>query len=366
MKSSKDIKKVNKYYENIICFLFFFSLRLNLGQIPRETFKNYILNTEYGKLAILKPILPKKIIESSNIVIKDISYVNDNTSSNFAYSLLKTKPDYVLFRPEGHFGNALSLYKSIKKKINMKYFGNEKEPSNPFRKCKNAKDIFNLSRNIKFNMKMESSRLGLILLKNGEINIQYKEISTLQKNINIQAINKDFINEHEKLVNSNNLQNDKFSKYDYFISMEMFEGIISANNYIQKGIIVSALGNRKVYSNYGVFNPTRQDYINLFDSYLKENINEIKKTTKNCIDLGCGTGILSFLLCNYGLDRIFAIDKNSKAIEATKLNSQSLGYHENIKELLFDLKENYYEEKSLSIKSKKEDKNYNALIKSIK
>lgn len=326
------------------------------------------MNTEYGRLAILKPMVAKKVLESSNLVIKDISYVNDNTSSNFAFSIVKNKPDYILFRPEGHFGNALSLYKSLKKKINIKYFGNEKEPSNPFRKCNNAKEIFNLSRNIKFNMKMELSRYGLILLKNGEINIQYKEVSTLQKNINIQAINKYFINEHERLVFENNLQSEKFSKYDYFISMEMFEGIISANNYIQKGITIDTLGNRKVYSNYGVFNPTRQDYINLFDSYLKENINEIKKTTKNCIDLGCGTGILSFLLCNYGVNRIFAVDNNPKAIEATKINSQSLGYHENIKEVLFDLQENYYEEKKKmqETKNTNTDKNYNTLTKTLR
>ena len=313
-------------------------------------------------------MVPKKVFESSNVVIKDISYVNDNTSSNFAFTILKNKPDYILFRPEGHFGNALSLYKSLKKKINNNYFGNEKEPSNPFKKCNNAKDIFNLSRNIKFNMKMELSRYGLILLKNGEINIQYKEVSTLQKNINIQAINKDFINEHERLVKKNNLQNEKFSKYDYFMSMEMFEGIISANNYIQKGIIIAALANRKVYSNYGVFNPTRQDYINIFDSYLKENINEIKKTAKNCIDLGCGTGILSFLLCNYGLNRVFAVDNNPKAIEATKINSQSLGYHENIKEVLFDLQENYFEEKinKKSDKNKNPEKINNSLIKTLK
>jgi len=323
------------------------------------------LNTEYGKLAILKPIVQKKIIDTSNIVIKDISYVNDNTSSNFAYSIMKNKSDYILFRPEGHFGNALSLYKSLKKKINRKYFGDEKEPSNPFRKCNTSKEIFNLYRNIKFNMKMELSRFGLVLLKNGEITIQYKEISTLQKNINIQGINKDFINQHEKLVNENNLQNDKFSKYDYFISMEMFEGIISANSYIQKGIIVGSLNNRKVYSNYGVFNPTRQDYINLFDSYLKENIHELKRTTRNSIDLGCGTGILSFLLCNYGLDRIFSIDNNPRAIEATKMNSQSLGYHENIKELLFDLNEFYPEDNFLN-KSNFDIKNMNNLMKSIK
>lgn len=212
-------------------------------------------------------------------------------------------------------------------------------------------------------MKMDSSRFGLVLLRNGEVNIQYKEISTLQKNIHIQAINKDFINDHENLVTKYNQQNDKFLKYDYFISLEMFEGVISSNNYIQKGIVISALGNRKVYSNYGVFNPTRQDYINLFDNYLRDNINEIEKTTKNCIDLGCGTGILSFLLSNYGLRRVFAIDNNVKAIQATKMNAQSLGYHENIKDVLFDLKNHYYEEKA---SSKTEDKNYNLIVKSSK
>ena len=73
---------------------------------------------------------------------------------------------------------------------------------------------------------MDTSRYGLVLLKNGEVNIQYKEISPLQKNINIQAINKDFINSHEKLVDLNNLKTKKFSRYDYFLSLEMFEGII--------------------------------------------------------------------------------------------------------------------------------------------
>ena len=297
------------------------------------------------------------------MTIKDITYLDDNSSSNFVYSIIKKKSDYLVFRPEGHFGNALALSKSLKRRIHTTYYGTEKEPINPYRNCKTPKEIFNLSRNIKFNMKMDSSRLGLILLKNGEVNIQYKEVSTLQKNINIQSINKDFINDHEKLVKDLNLQNDKFSKYDYLISLEMFEGIISANNYITKGILVPALGNRKVYSNYGVFNPTRQDYIGLFESYIKDNIHEMKKTTKNCIDLGCGTGILSFIMCNYGLNRIFAVDINEKAIEATKLNSQSLGYHENIKEVLLDLKENYYREKKEIQKSNLEDKNYLTVIK---
>jgi len=122
----------------------------------------------------------------------------------------------------------------------------------------------------------------------------------------------------------------------------MYEGIISANNYIQKGITVAALNNRKVYTNFGVFNPTRQDYINLFDSYLRENIKDLRTQTKNCVDLGCGTGVLSLLLSQYSLPRIFALDNNENAILATKSNSQAFGYFDNIKAMSMDLVNSYY------------------------
>ena len=61
----------------------------------------------------------------------------------------------------------------------------------------------------------------------------------------------------------------------------------------------------------------------------------------NAIDLGCGTGILSFLLCQRGVKRIFAVDNIENAVIATQTNSQALGYNDKIKSMYLDVVENY-------------------------
>jgi methylase of polypeptide subunit release factors len=285
----------------------------------------------------MRPILPKKVLENPNNIIRDVSYINDNTSTSHVHSVIKNKPDYLLIKPESHFGNSVMLLKSIRKKLYSNYYGTDKRPENPFKSCKTPNEIFNLARNIKFNIKMQLGKIGFVLLRNGEVSIVHKESSILQNNFNIQNINKEFIKKHEETV----LHDDKFNRYDYFLSAEMFETIISVNNYIQKGIAVNVLGDKKIYTNYGVFNPTRQDYLELFDMFLRDNIRDIKLNTKNCIDLGCGTGVLSLLMSQYGLPRIFAIDSNENALLATRTNSQAFGYFENIKAIKLDLVEKY-------------------------
>ncbi len=296
------------------------------------------MNTEYGKLAIIKPLLPKKYIELPNSIIRDVSYINDNSSVSYTHSIIKNKPDFIIFRPESHFGNTISLIKAIRKKLYSNFYGSEKDPKNPFKHCKIPSEIFNLSRNVKFNIKMQLGRLGFVLLKNGEVSIIHKDTSILHNNLTIQNINKDFIKMHEESIQS---QDQKFNKYDYFLSAEMYETIISVNNYMQKGINVGVLGNKKVYTNFGVFNPTRMDYLELFDSYVRDNLRNLKENVKNCIDLGCGTGVLSLIMSQYGLPRIFAVDNNENAVLSTRTNSQAFGFFENIRAVKLDIVENY-------------------------
>lgn len=286
----------------------------------------------------------KKYSNQSTNIIRDVTYLTDNTSASFAYSALKRKSDFFLFKPESHFGNNITLLKAIRKRLYESYFGTEKDQDNPFRNCKTPAEIFNLSRNIKFEIKMKLSRFGFVLLRNGEVNILHKEGSIIQNNVNIQNISKEFIknNEITAMNSPNALEDNKFNRYDYFLSAEMFEGIISANNYIQKGISIPLLGDRKVYTSYGVFNPTRQDYLQLFDTYLRENIRDLKLKTNRCVDLGCGTGILSLLMSQFELPRIFALDMSESAVMATKSNAQALGYYDNIKSVKIDVVKNYY------------------------
>jgi tRNA1(Val) A37 N6-methylase TrmN6 len=303
----------------------------------------------------------KKYVNQTTNIIRDVTYITDNTSASFAYSALKRKTDFFLFKPESHFGNNITLLKAIRKRLYEGYFGTEKNPENPFRNCKTPAEIFNLSRNIKFEIKMKLSRFGFVLLRNGEVNILHKEGSIIQNNVNIQKICKEFINNHELMImnSPNAYEENKFNKYDYFLSAEMFEGIISANNYVQKGIGIPVLGDRKVYTSYGVFNPTRGDYLQLFDAYLRENIRDLKLRTNRCIDLGCGTGILSLIMSQFELPRIFAVDISDAAVTTTKSNAQALGYFDNIKAVKFDLVKHYYLINCLkaTIKTKKSENN---------
>ena len=194
-------------------------------------------------------------------IIFDIESISDNTSCSYLYSKLKDDKSYFIFNPNSHFGNSILLYKSLKKKLNEKYFGTSKKPLNPFEKCKTTKEIYHLSRNIKVSLSSKLSKVGYVLYKNGDVNINHKDSSILQNNLNIRTIILDFIKNHEENIKIYTSANDKFNKYDYFIPTKLYEGIISANSYIQKGIPIKVLGERKIYPMYGVFSPTRQDYL---------------------------------------------------------------------------------------------------------
>ena len=47
---------------------------------------------------------------------------------------------------------------------------------------------------------------------------------------------------------------------------------------------------------------------------------------KKCLDMGCGSGIQSVSLLRAGAEKVFAVDVNSNALEATKLRAQKLGH----------------------------------------
>jgi len=343
--------------------------------------KKIFLSTDYGKLMVLNQInsTPSTNINLTNndtskaellkpTVVYDIEYITDNTSSNYLYSKAKEDKNYFLFSPSSYFGNSILVYKSLKKKMYEKYFGTTKKPLNPFSKCKTSSEVFHLSRNIKTSLNTKLGKIGYILYKNGDVNINHKENSILQNNINIKSILLDFIKTHENNIKDLSIDNDKFNKYDYFVPTRLYEGIISANSYIQKGIAIKVLGDKKIYPLYGVFSPTRQDYLELFDDFLKNNIKE-NKSLFNAVDLGCGTGVLSCIISQYGINRIFALDNNNNCILSTLSNAQALDCANKVIPVNYDLEQNYYVD--LKLKNENKDKinkvgnlNQNELIKS--
>jgi len=336
--------------------------------------KKVFLSTDFGKLMVLNQIYSNSLLKSNSHkhsklihnkqsasqssqiisnnsnnsaeklkpqVIFDIQNITDNTSTNFLYTKLKDEKFYCLFNPSSHFGNSILLYKSLKKKLFESYFGTTKKPLNPFKKCNTSKEIFHLTRNIKTSINSKLAKIGYVLYKNGEVNINHKDNSVLQNNLNMKLILTDFIKKQENNIKDSILENDKFSKYDYFIHTKLYEGVISANSYIQKGIPIKVLGDKKIYPLYGVFLPTRQDYLELFDDFFKTNI-KYNKSIYNAIDLGCGTGILSFIIAQHGINRIFSVDNNNNCIISTTSNAQTLDVSDKVMPILFDIQQDYF------------------------
>jgi hypothetical protein len=336
LNKCKNISKVYSYLMNL-------TKKLNepiLKQI-NKSHRKFILNTQYGKLAILRPMLAKSIMKSDTNVIHNVINIDNSSSANYIKMVLKTKHDYLFFVPKSNFGNAHQIYESSKEKILEQFYGTAKKPNNPFEKCKNPSEIFHLSQNIKTSINKMLSRIGFMLFKTGEVNILHKESSILRNNVNIQSVFKDLIDKYEEEYQDQSPVAEKFSKHDFFVSCGLYEGIISSNSYITKGVEVPELGNRKVYPQYGVFNITRQDYISMFNRYLREHLVDFNFDSTNAIDLGCGTGILSFLLTQRGMKRVFAVDNMENAVLATQSNAQALGYHDKIKTVRLDIVQHY-------------------------
>ena len=115
-----------------------------------------------------------------------------------------------------------------------------------------------------------------------------------------------------------------------FVSFRLLESFIGVNEWYKKGVEIEALGKKKIKPVYGVWSPTSQDYVNLFARYL-----DSVTLTGPALDIGSGTGVLSFLLASKGLS-VTAIDSSRVAVECTRINAVSLGF-ENIEALLGDV-----------------------------
>lgn len=89
----------------------------------------------------------------------------------------------------------------------------------------------------------------------------------------------------------------------------------------QKGIKIESL-NSKIYPYFGVFTPTNRYYLELFNNVLEEQTTKFK--FKKALDIGTGTGVLSFIMKKKGIPIVTGVDINPWAIENAKFNSKKL------------------------------------------
>lgn len=101
-----------------------------------------------------------------------------------------------------------------------------------------------------------------------------------------------------------------YSDNDHFLlTFPQVQGLNSSWQWYQNGIVIPVLRN-KVHPYYGAYFPTRFDHLILFDNWLKR----YEGPKKSAIDVGIGSGVLSFQLVKHGFQKVFGTDTNPNAI----------------------------------------------------
>ncbi len=109
---------------------------------------------------------------------------------------------------------------------------------------------------------------------------------------------------------------------DFLLPFPQVQGLNSSWQWYEKGIKIPGLRD-KIHPYYGTYFPTRFDHVILFESWLK-SYNGNKDIA---IDVGIGSGILSYMLLKYNFIKIIGTDNNPNAIigliEHQKKNKQA-------------------------------------------
>lgn len=100
------------------------------------------------------------------------------------------------------------------------------------------------------------------------------------------------------------------------VSLNNLLGALSAAEWTRKGIEIEGLEGR-LTPRYGVFSPTRSAYVEL--------ASRLDVSGRSLLDVGCGTGILAFVLLQAGARSAVGTDLDQRAIECARENAERLG-----------------------------------------
>ncbi|MCD4663679.1 MAG: methyltransferase [Bacteroidales bacterium] len=96
---------------------------------------------------------------------------------------------------------------------------------------------------------------------------------------------------------------------DFALPFPKVQGLNSAWQWYKKGKFIPVLG-RKIHPWFGTYFPTRLEHLELFDDWIKK----FKGEKKSAIDIGIGSGILSFQMLQHGFEKIIGTDTNPNSI----------------------------------------------------
>jgi tRNA1(Val) A37 N6-methylase TrmN6 len=106
------------------------------------------------------------------------------------------------------------------------------------------------------------------------------------------------------------------------VSLKELLGWIGAYEWFKNGISVAELdsaGSQRIHPHFGVFAPSRKDYLQLVHDAPLPASKEV------VFDIGVGTGVLSAILLNRGMQHAICTDLESRSLECARDNFQRLG-----------------------------------------
>lgn len=100
---------------------------------------------------------------------------------------------------------------------------------------------------------------------------------------------------------------------EFLLPFPQIQGLNSSWQWFEKGIFIPVL-KKKIHPWFGVYFPTRFEHLELFDNWIKK----YKGEKKNAIDIGIGSGVLSFQILKQGFEKVCGTDSNPNAIVGLK------------------------------------------------
>ncbi len=119
---------------------------------------------------------------------------------------------------------------------------------------------------------------------------------------------------------------------EFLISFSQVQGLNSAWQWFQKGVSIPVLKNR-IYPFYGTYFPTRFEHLQLFEDWL----GSYQGNKATAIDVGVGSGVLTYQLLNHGFEQVTATDSNPNAIHGMKEDLRKKGIISEVKLRFGDL-----------------------------
>ncbi len=96
---------------------------------------------------------------------------------------------------------------------------------------------------------------------------------------------------------------------EFLLPFPQVQGLNSSWQWYEKGISIPVL-DKKIHPFFGTYFPTRFEHLKLFDNWLKQ----YKGEKKSAIDIGIGSGVLSFLMLKHRFEKIHGTDSNPNTI----------------------------------------------------